>query len=188
MYLSGCLTSLSENLTRADIRRYLHEAPRASANRYGDAADVVSIAEESNTSRADAIFLWVHLVKENLRETGNSVQDIRAALETLPEDLVALHARILGRTNEHKRPEMKRLLIWAVMVQRPLSVQEIQYILAVSNTTEKSTSMTPQLRGKESCPSVSDILREMRELDVDLGDDLGFDEVLVTNWRTEVAG
>ncbi|KAF2815302.1 uncharacterized protein BDZ99DRAFT_356608, partial [Mytilinidion resinicola] len=114
-----------EDLTRNDILRYtesrLTEHQRWNTGRFG-ATDKQSIIDDI-TSKAQGVFLWVFLVTKSLRDgltNGDTMQDLRKRLESLPTDLERFFKHMLEVVDPIYYEKMASFLSIAVNAKQPL--------------------------------------------------------------------
>ncbi|ERF68561.1 hypothetical protein EPUS_04659 [Endocarpon pusillum Z07020] len=87
------------------------------------------------TTKAEGMFLWVHLQLIHLceeSESGND-RDVERALATLPDGLDKTYERSLNQILQHDERRRRlafQTLRWVMYAERPLTVKELQYALA----------------------------------------------------------
>ncbi|KAF2260089.1 ankyrin [Lojkania enalia] len=79
---------------------------------------------------SQGMFLWVVLQIQSLCAMKTD-QDIRDALEDLPNDLSETYSRILRRSGQSARPYQSRVLQLITVAIRPLTLEEIREALSV---------------------------------------------------------
>jgi len=92
--------------------------------------------------RADGVFLWVRLVVDELAaamESYESVEHIRSRLSATPTDLWEHFRAILSKVKDHHIPDMKRLLQVILAADRPLSIEELVHVMALSSAEPPRT-------------------------------------------------
>jgi ankyrin repeat protein len=90
-------------------------------------------AIRSRLSRCDGMFLWVKLMVEHL-QLQTCEYEMLNCLEELPEGLPQTYDGIMERINQLSRSQRMlahRVLFWVITARRPLSVSEVQVLLAV---------------------------------------------------------
>ena len=84
--------------------------------------------------RADNVFQWLALVVPKvlvLYGKGKSMKDIQKYLLQFPTELGALYQEILRRIDQEDVSESLQLMQWICFAQRPLSLEELRYAMAI---------------------------------------------------------
>lgn len=90
--------------------------------------------------KADGVFLWVQLVVQSLlrklkddpqKKVFNELQHIPSGLESLYEQLLDQTSQ--ETTSRKLSPQVRLILQWVVLANRPLSVQELYYAVWVND-------------------------------------------------------
>lgn len=92
--------------------------------------------------RADGVFLWARLVVDEIAaamESYESVEYIRSQLSATPTDLWEHFRGILSKVKDHHIPDMKRLLQVILAAERPLSMEELVHVMALSSADPPRT-------------------------------------------------
>ncbi|KAJ5802840.1 NACHT nucleoside triphosphatase [Penicillium pulvis] len=92
---------------------------------------LVSEIEKSLYKGSQGMFLWVSLLIEFLCGIDTD-EEIRSALDDLPQDLSETYSRILRKSNKPGRPYQRLILEIVSVAQRQLTVEEIQEALSVT--------------------------------------------------------
>jgi hypothetical protein len=96
---------------------------------------VPKLAEEI-LLKAQGVFLWVKLIVEELLAAMNEYEPKSAVsdiLSTTPADLWDLFLSFLQKVKQAHRPETIRILQIILVVERPLSIEELMKIMAVAS-------------------------------------------------------
>ncbi|KAI4129173.1 MAG: hypothetical protein LQ347_003886 [Umbilicaria vellea] len=97
--------------------------------------DVIWLRDEI-IEKANGVFLWVHLVVEEIfegYEEGDTVSELRDRLSAIPSGLDQLFMRIWRMIDERHTQEAIAMLNAHVCAIRPLSLSEFRYALALSS-------------------------------------------------------
>lgn len=79
-------------------------------------------------------FLWVSYQLDDIYEQP-STEDIRAILASLPADMHGTYIRILrliGQQHKSLKEVVRRVLMWVVSAERPLSLEELAVAVAIT--------------------------------------------------------
>ena len=99
--------------------------------------DIVHLAAKYITENAQGVFVWVHLVREELLEyatggyTKNRILDF---LKSLPTELEGIYKRILKRLEGGKGQNVedgRKMLRLVLLTHRPLGLDELGHALAI---------------------------------------------------------
>ena len=100
--------------------------------------DLIDKIPEAIVSRAQGMYLLAKLHMESLRFKRNPAE-VRAALKVLPTEVGKIYEDILKRIDAQRPDDVllaKKVLAWAVLAHRPLSVLELLQALAVKPLSE----------------------------------------------------
>jgi hypothetical protein len=108
--------------------------------------DLLQAATDYILETAQCVFLWVSLVKAELQsETGYTKNEVMDTLKGLPKELEGLYDEMLKRLSEAQNQDTARIFFIVLAAKRPLSVDELQHSLAVSNDVEED-KFTPSVK------------------------------------------
>ena len=119
--------------TLTDISHFVEDKLR-SAHVNMD-ADVIWLRDEI-IEKANGVFLWVHLVVEEIfegYEEGDTVSELRDRLSAIPSGLDQLFMRIWRMIDKRHTQEAIAMLNALVCAIRPLTLSEFRYALALSS-------------------------------------------------------
>jgi hypothetical protein len=103
----------------------------------GLSPDLIRQAKEYIAQNAQGVFIWVHLVKEELlrySENGCRGREILSFLKSLPTELEGFYSRILSELETRTDRDIKdglRMLQFVLFTYRPLRLQELTHALAI---------------------------------------------------------
>jgi len=112
--LGSCPGFVMQTMTNSDIRQYVHSmmAPELSrAERVETESNIQDLVQEIVES-ARGVFLWVNLVVPELIEgicDGDTIDELRSALYSIPPDLGDLYRRALQRKERRKLSDSLRI-------------------------------------------------------------------------------
>ena len=116
--------------TYQDIRECVNTTIRANLPHDRENRDKVV---EQILAKANGSFLWVKLTLETIRDSWHTQEDIRKAMQDIPEGMEPLYAGMLNNVkqqNPRKLAIAKAILTWTVCSFRPLRLSELQAALA----------------------------------------------------------
>jgi ankyrin repeat protein len=90
---------------------------------------------------ANGIFQWVNQVLPRVLHdcrTGKSLEAIQRTIKRLPAELHDLYRVLLSEVTEYDRLQSLKLFRWVLFSQRPLTVREVRYAVAVDPDVEYS--------------------------------------------------
>jgi ankyrin repeat protein len=96
--------------------------------------------ETTIVGKAKGVFQWVVLVISSVLELhleGESMKAIRRKIQKIPTELASLYQDILGRIKDRSRS--LQLMQWICFAQRPLSLEELRFAMAVDADTPYSS-------------------------------------------------
>ncbi|KAI1866917.1 hypothetical protein JX265_007493 [Neoarthrinium moseri] len=88
------------------------------------------------TSRAEGMFLWAHLVLEDI-STSTSITSLKDTMRHCPAGLDAIYARFLDKLasqTRHRRTLASDILNWICCAARPLTLNDLEAALSTSVT------------------------------------------------------
>ncbi|KAF8539938.1 hypothetical protein BDD12DRAFT_980660 [Trichophaea hybrida] len=100
-------------------------------------SDILRQATDYVVGHAQGVFVWVHLVKQELlayAESGFSKKQLFRFLTSLPTELQGFYKRIvhkLENSNERDIKDGVKMLCFALFTRRPLEVEEFRQALAI---------------------------------------------------------
>ena len=140
------------DLTHSDIRKVVVDRFRGMPQVQSIAvrrSDWVDNVTHKILARADGVFLWVTLaVKDQIRglENGDSLEQLRERLESLPDEVEGIYARMLGQIEKVYRKEASILLQTASQTEcRSL----LEFVLASHDRLEDMLSSSDPLPEQE---------------------------------------
>lgn len=105
----------------------------------------ISLSERNSTAieelrhlvlpKSQGVFLWVKFVVIELKHgtmKGRTVQEMRAMVDSIPADLEAVFDRMFERLDGSRGVELRTMFQWILFAQRPLTLSEFRYALAIS--------------------------------------------------------
>lgn len=127
-----------QDLTREDIRLYIRE-------RLEEDARFVDLEDDDNESEpytkndlvseivnmAEGVFLWVHLVVNDLLEGATNAdkpRTLRERLHTLPENLEEYFMAMLNRVHKVYHQQTAQILQMSLAAKEPLSLMTLSYL------------------------------------------------------------
>ncbi|KAI1456398.1 hypothetical protein F4805DRAFT_432715 [Annulohypoxylon moriforme] len=91
-------------------------------------------------SQADGVFLWVRLILERIQKalaTGATISEIETIIDT-PNQLYGLFSTLIDRIEPAFIEESRTMFSIILAAQRPLSLGEFRYVLALQNSNYKT--------------------------------------------------
>jgi ankyrin repeat protein len=113
-------------------------------------ADIVSRAKDYIVRNAEGVFVWVHLVREELvsyARSGYTEDQIFSFLEGLPTELEGFYKLTLTKLEGGKKEEIKdglRMLQFVMFAYRPLRLEELRQALAIPENTNTTFSCSSE--------------------------------------------
>jgi hypothetical protein len=127
------IENLDKN-TVQDLQLFIKRKIDGIANRTNCRPEARKYLEQELYSRADRTFLWVKLVLDRLEKSPVATQkDFQRLVEQLPVGLIATYERFLYDIPTEYQEMAKRLLHFIASSVRPLSLEEIQTLLAIQD-------------------------------------------------------
>jgi hypothetical protein len=105
-------------------------------------SDTVCQAKEYIVQNAHGVFVWVHLVRDELLayvDSGCTKNQVFDFLRSLPTELERIYERILTRLENGKGVDVKdgfRMLQFVFFAYRPLRLEEIRQALAIPDSLD----------------------------------------------------
>jgi hypothetical protein len=105
-------------------------------------SDIVRQAKEYIVQNAQGVFIWVHLVREELlryARTGCTKNQLFRFLKSLPTELEEFYKRILHELENRKEEEIKdglRMFQFVLFAYRPLRLEELKQALAIPDSID----------------------------------------------------
>jgi hypothetical protein len=104
--------------------------------------DIVRQAKEYIVQNAQGVFVWVHLVREELlryARKGCTTNQLFRFLKSLPTELEEFYERILAELEKGKDEEIKdglRMFQFVLFAYRPLRLEELRQALAIPDSID----------------------------------------------------
>ena len=111
---------------------------------------VARLATEYITENAQGVFVWVHLVREELLEyarDGYNTNELFDFLKSLPTELEGIYKRILMRLeggNTRNVEYGRKMLQFALFAYRPLGLDELGQALAIRDSLDSEFSYSDE--------------------------------------------
>ncbi|KAI1110445.1 hypothetical protein F5Y14DRAFT_428823 [Nemania sp. NC0429] len=119
------IESVSIENTIDDIRHYVHSMVREILPDDGPTRENVI---EQIITKAQGSFLWTKLALESLRNNWHTAEDIKLALNKVPDDMQSLYHSMIDNV-KNQPPRLRgiafRVLAWVSCAFRPLSIAEL---------------------------------------------------------------
>lgn len=129
-----------QNKIDEDLRLVIGKRVQSIARRTRAAPDTITLLEQSLYGNADRTFLWAKFALQLLDdELLLAPDDFLRILSELPQDLEATYARFLRKLPPQHAPLAERLVHIIIGSIRPLSVDEISWILAIERLPQKDS-------------------------------------------------
>ena len=113
--------------------------------------DVAHLATEYIAENAQGVFVWVHLVREELLEyasDGYTKNQIFEFLKCLPTELEGIYKRILMRLERGRGRNVEdgqKMLQYVLLAYRPLGLDELGQALAIRDNLDSGFSCSDEL-------------------------------------------
>ena len=104
---------------------------------------IIEVTKEYVVENAQGVFLWAHLVKEELlrySRTGATENQISSHLRRIPKELDGFYTRILTELQSGESKDIDdgfQMLQIVLFAYRPLTLEELRQALAISCSSEK---------------------------------------------------
>ncbi|RPB08258.1 hypothetical protein P167DRAFT_512474, partial [Morchella conica CCBAS932] len=118
-------------------------------------ADDIKDLKETVIGRSQGVFLWVTLVIRELKEQmddGGTVLELKETLDAIPNNLLGFYDRIFKKLDAETKGEAWRILVWVLFGERPLTVADFRYAVAVGSPTRNFDSLA-SMRGFIKTPT-----------------------------------
>ncbi|KAI5844069.1 hypothetical protein DFP73DRAFT_632156 [Morchella snyderi] len=115
--------------------------------------------------RARGTFLWVKLVLIMLKDRayGSTFPELEQVLGEIPEDLKGVYDQIYQELEKREdRDETKKILQWAMLAKRPLTVSELRWALSIDSSTEYASLASIRDCRSGSIPELSQMEARIR--------------------------
>ena len=120
----------------ADVRRVISHRVERIARRTNAKQETIKTLERSLSENADRTFLWAKFALDILdEELLSAPEDFHRILEELPRDLEATYERFLSKVPAGRQEFATNLLRLIIAAFRPLTLDEVSTIDAVSRTS-----------------------------------------------------
>jgi ankyrin repeat domain-containing protein 50 len=127
--------------TLSELRRQIHPRDEdLGSNPLNELQELIS-------SKASGVFLWVYLVIPTVAKQyneGRSLGEILEGLKRAPSDLKTIFEHILGLIDPAFRRQTLHLMEWVCLAERPLSLTELRFALAMDDSLIKPYQETAQ--------------------------------------------
>ena len=90
---------------------------------------------------AGGTFLWAAFVLKDLRNTRPSL--VSKKLKSLPSGIYEVYDKILGQIKSEDQDVAKVIFRWATLARRPLNVEELATVLALSTSNYNGNTLPP---------------------------------------------
>ena len=113
--------------------------------------DIIKEAKEYIVQNAQGVFVWVHLVKEELlrfARSGTTEDRIFSFLKSLPTELEGFYGRILTGLEGGKREDINdgfRMLQFVLFAYRPLRLEELRQALGIPDNLNTTFSCSSEI-------------------------------------------
>lgn len=139
------------NALTAAIRSFTKQRFREIQDKFESFPDVENILNELENKivlKSQGMFLWVRLVLTYLEEDAYNMDDLEAAVASMPVSLNEFYDRILARVTFLNSPSRERavnILNWIICARRPLRIAELKdaIVFAIGNSTLTERSKLP---------------------------------------------
>lgn len=163
--VSLLVTSREREFTRYDldpvheVEIELHEEDlesyvRAQIRRHSCSNELLALANadfiiRSISRKAKGMFLLASLHMNDIA-AQHTPADLKLALEHLPSDIRKTYDKARQRIPDHDTPLVERILLWITFAMRPLTVDELRWVLAVKEgVTNASTARLHMLEERD---------------------------------------
>lgn len=131
-----------EDRNEPDIVAYINDKWATLAPIAG-AGDELKKLKGDLIKKADGIFLWAHLALERIQTAlrdGATVAELQETVNDIPDELGGLFSLLLGNINPKYASETNAMLAIALTAQRPLTLSEFRYAVALTSATSPASS------------------------------------------------
>ncbi|KAJ5710596.1 hypothetical protein N7488_004752 [Penicillium malachiteum] len=134
-----------ENDTKNDIQNFIHrEVDRLNLSSTGDQ----QLVRRALAEKAKGMFVWMELILKHLKQRKRFFREqIVDQLDSLPDSLGELYARILQRLFEQRdtRAQTTLLFKWIACSEQPLKLTELSSVLNIkeNETQPRNLSLLP---------------------------------------------
>ena len=128
-----------EDENKNDILAYVNKelAKHIHGHRRPSREDDLKLLQCEISSRASGVFLWIYLIIPIVAKDyndGKSIDQVLSTLQSAPHDLRSIYEHILkDLIADEDRKDTLHLMQWICLANRPLSVKEIRYALALDD-------------------------------------------------------
>ena len=137
-----------QDVNYSDILRFT--ASFLDSPELGLSPDIVHSAAKYITENAQGVFVWVHLVREELLDYANdgyTENQIFDFLKSLPKELEGIYKRILKRLEGGKERNVEdgqKMLRFVLLTHRPLGLDELGQALAIRDNLDSGFSCSDE--------------------------------------------
>ena len=128
-----------EDYNEPDISAYIEDRWTELTSLVG-ASDEMKQLKKDLIHRADGIFLWAHLALERIQtalDDGSTPAELREIIDDIPDQLGGLYALLLNNINPTYSKEAHMMLAIVLCAQRPMTVREFRYAMALISSESK---------------------------------------------------
>ena len=132
-----------DSLNAADIEAYTRDRLGIVARFHPFGGPLIPKLTTNILQRAEGVFLWVKLVVGRIigaMEQHRDEGDIWAILCAAPTGLFGLFHDCLRKVRLEDREDMTKILLVVLAAERPISVEELSDLLAVTSSTQQGTA------------------------------------------------
>ena len=137
-----------QDFNKSDILKFAESFLRGPG--LGLPPTIADSAKEYIARNAQGVFIWVHLIREELLKyarKGCTENEIFEFLESLPTELEGIYQRILKRLEEGEKRDLEvgqRMFQFVLFAYRPLGLEELRQALAIPGNLESEFSLSDQ--------------------------------------------
>ena len=138
-----------QDINRSDILRFT--ASFLDSKELDIPPDIARLATEYITENAQGVFVWVHLLKEELLDyvrDGYTKNEIFDFLKSLPTELEGIYKRILMRLEGGKGRNIEygqKMLRFVLFTYRPIGLDELGQALGIRDNLDSEFSCSDEL-------------------------------------------
>ncbi|CUS08888.1 unnamed protein product, partial [Tuber aestivum] len=140
-----------------DIRFYIRNSLDSKDEFRGFTQEIKSEIEETLVTGSQGMFRWVDCLLRVLQECITP-EDVRQALEELPEDLDSVYLRILDSIPKRQKEYIRRAMNWLVFSAEPLTLGQLAEAIVIKYDVNKyghgSKTLFDQSSLLSICPSL----------------------------------
>lgn len=133
-----------DSFNNEDIKTYVTQELQKPRDKIAYSPETVKDLAEATIRRSKGVFLWVKFVVTELAEKmygGSTELELKETLDAIPESLQGIYFRILKKIEKGTDSEAWRMLEWVLFAERPLTLAEFRYAIAIGSPTNNFDSM-----------------------------------------------